>query len=142
MPDGLIKKQHTCNLQPSHFISAPEINKPESLICHDDIEALNLRLVRMYVLLASEEASIKSIKIMSELHCFFIGLFLVGYFIFCFKITLSFNCIGGQHRWKLSPLAAFNMVLFMICFGMRFHTSNSFFSNMYLLMNMLPDVCK
>ena len=46
---------------------------------------------------------------MSELHCFFIGLFLVGYFIFRFKITLSLNCFGGQHRWKLSPLAAFNL---------------------------------
>ena len=63
-------------------------------------------------------------QIMSELHCtvFFIGLFLVGYFIFRFKITLSFNCIGGQHRWKFSPLAAFNMVLFKICFNMRFHS--------------------
>ena len=30
---------------------------------------------------------------MNELHCFIIDLFLVGYFIFRFKITLSFNCI-------------------------------------------------
>ena len=59
---------------------------------------------------------------MSELLCFFIGLFLIGYFISRVKITLSLNCIGGQHRWKLSPQAAFNMVLFMICFGMRFHS--------------------
>ena len=63
---------------------------------------------------------------MSELHCFFIGLFLVGYFIFRFKITLSLNCIGGQHRWKLSPLAAFNMVIFMICLVCDSSLSNSF----------------
>ena len=36
--------------------------------------------------------------------------------------ALSFNCIFGQHRWKFSPLAAFNMVLFKICFGMQFHS--------------------
>ena len=52
----------------------------------------------------------------------------------------SLNCIGGQHRWKLSPLAAFNMVIFMICLVCDSSLSNSFVLK-YVIVNEYATWC-
>ena len=68
------------------------------------------------------------LQISSELRTlFFVCWFdLFGYFPFLFTIILSVNYIGGQQDGNHSPLAALNMVQFMICFWYASFTFKNF----------------